>query len=57
MIEKAIEENSNKLTRYQLWLKLPRKIMYQTYLLILRYLEKSSKITIKDKKLVWIAKL
>ena len=33
---------------------LPRDIMYQTFNLILEYLEESGKIAIKDGKLIWI---
>ena len=57
MVEETAKTLSGKLTRYQLWKKLPRKMMYQTYTLILKYLEKSGKISInQEKKLVWTAK-
>ena len=55
MVEKIIEENNGELGKYQLWKKLPKKMMYQTFQVILKYLEKSNKIIIdKDGKIVWI---
>lgn len=55
MVEEAIKQNSGKLTRYQLWKKLPRKMMYQTFLYILNYLSTSGKARV-DKKITWIQK-
>lgn len=50
MIEKFLYENRRSLgTRYQIWKRLPRKVMYQTYLLALAYLEYSGKIIIDRK--------
>ncbi len=55
MVEKTIEKNSQECGKYQLWKKLPRKMMYQTFLVILDYLEKSGKIIIdRDGCIVWI---
>lgn len=55
MVEEAIEENSGECGKYQLWKKLPKKMMYQTFQVILDYLEQSNKIIIdKDGKVVWI---
>lgn len=56
MIEKTIEEHSAELNRTELWKKLPRKVMWQTYLMVLDYLEYSNKIVIdpKDQVIVWI---
>ena len=55
MVEKVIEKYSGDLGKYQTWKKLPRKMMYQTFSVILDYLEKSNKIIIdKDEKIVWI---
>ena len=54
MVEKAVKDNSGG-GKYQIWKKLPRKMMYQTYLHILSYLEASSKILIaKDGAVIWI---
>ncbi len=55
MVEKTVEENSGECGRYQLWNKLPKKMMYQTFSLILNYLEKSGKVLMtKDGKVLWV---
>jgi phenylalanyl-tRNA synthetase alpha chain len=54
-VEEVIKNNSG-LGNYQLWKKLPKKMMYQTFLLILDYLTKSGKISIVNKKINWIHK-
>jgi hypothetical protein len=46
MIEKAIEQRSAECTKTQLWKSLPRKVMWQTYLVALEYLESINKITV-----------
>lgn len=55
MVEEAIKKNTGNLTRFQLWKKLPRKMMYQTFLYILNYLSTSGKAKV-DKKITWIQK-
>ena len=55
MVEKTIEEFSGELNRTELWKKLPKKVMWQTYLVILDYLQSVNKIAIsKDGILVYI---
>lgn len=55
MVEKAIKESSGEYGKYQLWQKLPRKMMYQTFQVIIDYLEESNKIILdKEEKIVWI---
>ena len=44
MVEKTIEEHSGELNRTELWKNLPRKVMWQTFLVILDYLESINKI-------------
>ncbi len=44
MVEKTIEKHSGEFNRTELWKKLPRKVMWQTYLVILEYLEDINKI-------------
>ncbi|MEK6891229.1 MAG: hypothetical protein AABX03_03765 [Nanoarchaeota archaeon] len=44
MIEKTIENYSGEFNRTDLWKKLPRKVMWQTYLISLDYLESINKI-------------
>ena len=55
MIEKTIEQNSGEMGKTQIWKKLPKKVMWQTYLVVLDYLETNNKIIIdKDGAVVWI---
>ena len=54
MVEKTIQKYSQKYGKYQLWKKLPKKMMYQTFQVILNYLGESGKIIIdKDKCIIW----
>jgi len=54
MVEKTIQKYSQECGKYQLWKKLPKKMMYQTFQVVLNYLENSGKIIIdKDKCLIW----
>ena len=46
MVEKIIQKNSEKYGKYQLWKKLPKKMMYQTFQIIIKYLQDSRKIII-----------
>lgn len=54
MVEKFVAKHSQEFGKYQLWKRLPKKMMYQTFQLILSYLEESGKIMI-DKKgvIIW----
>lgn len=55
MVEKIIQKHSQEYGKYQLWKKLPRKMMYQTFQTILGYLEESGKIIIdKEGCVIWI---
>ena len=55
MVEKTIDEYSGEFNRTELWKKLPKKVMWQTYLVILEYLQSINKIAIsKDGILVYI---
>lgn len=44
MVEKTINKYSGEFNRTELWKKLPKKVMWQTYLVILNYLESINKI-------------
>ena len=46
MVEKTIVKHSGELNRTEIWKKLPRKVMWQTYILVLDYLENINKIGI-----------
>jgi len=56
MVEEAIEKYSGEVNRTELWKKLPKKVMWQTYLIVLDYLLASNKIIVdpRDEKIVWI---
>jgi hypothetical protein len=55
MVEKTIHKYSQEYGKYQLWKKLPKKMMYQTFLTILDYLESSGKIMVdKDGIVIWL---
>ena len=54
-VERTIREYSQECGKYQLWKKLPKKMMYQTFLVILDYLQESGKIIIdSDGIVIWI---
>lgn len=54
MVENTIKKYSGEYTIYQMWNNLPKKMMYQTFKVILDYLETSGKILIdKDNTLIW----
>jgi hypothetical protein len=54
MVEEAAKKYSQECGKYQLWKKLPKKIMYQSYQIILDYLGESGKIMIdKDGCIIW----
>ena len=54
MVERTIRKYSQQCGKYQLWQKLPKKMMYQTFQVILSYLEESGKIMIdRDGCILW----
>jgi hypothetical protein len=54
MVEKTIQKYSQECGKYQLWKKLPKKMMYQTFQVIIDYLENSGKILIdKQGCIIW----
>ncbi|MEK6871772.1 MAG: hypothetical protein AABX16_02615 [Nanoarchaeota archaeon] len=46
MVEKIIEKYSGESNKTEIWKKLPKKVMWQTYLVILDYLQSINKIAI-----------
>ena len=54
MVENAIKESGSYTTRKQLWTALPKKVQYQTFNRILKYLESSNKIMFDGRKIIWI---
>jgi len=54
MVERAVQESEDYPTRMELWRSLPKGMQYQTFKLILDYLERSNKIMFEGDKIVWI---
>jgi len=55
MIEDAIRSAKEYPTKAELLRRLPKKVMYQTFNLVLEYLQRSNKIIVtKDGKIVWV---
>lgn len=55
MVEEAVQKAKGDMTITELWKKLPKKVMWQTFLTILSYLEYSGKVAItKDRHVIWI---
>ena len=55
MIEDKIRKHSGEYTKTGLWRKLPKKVMYQTFSLVLTYLQDSAKISVdRGGKIGWI---
>ena len=54
MVENAIQKYSDYPSRMELWRSLPKQMQYQTFKLILEYLDDSNKITFADNKIIWI---
>ncbi len=54
-IEEFIKENDGEYRKKQLWSKLPKKIMYQTFSVVIDYLLISGKISVDaEGKIGWI---
>lgn len=55
MVEDALKNAKEYPTRMELWRALPRKVQYQTFQLILGYLQKSNKIFItREGQIMWV---
>lgn len=55
MIEDAIKNSRDYPKRTLLWERLPKKVMYQTFRVVIDYLIASRKVVLtKDDKLVWV---
>ena len=55
MVEEAIKRAREYPTRMQLWRSLKKKVQYQTFQLILKYLDESRKVFItKEGRIMWI---
>ncbi len=55
MVEKVIYDTSGTYTKKQLWDRLPKKMMYQTFSVIIDYLLYSGRVAVDvEGKLAWI---
>ena len=55
MVERFIKKHDGEFTKKQLWQRLPKKAMYQTFSVIIDYLLESRKISIDaEGKIGWI---
>jgi len=52
MVERIIEQYSGEFNRTELWRKLPKKVMWQTYLVILDYLQSINKVAISNNGII-----
>ncbi len=52
MVEETIQKMDYP-KKTELWKSLPKKVMYQTFCMIIDYLEESGKIMIDDGRIVW----
>jgi len=54
MVEDALKKAEEYSSKRQLWLSLGKKVMYQTFNMIISYLEDSGKVVQKYGKIIWI---
>jgi hypothetical protein len=54
MVEDALRKAEESPSKRQLWLSLEKKVMYQTFNLIISYLEDSGKIVQNKGKIIWV---
>jgi len=55
MVEKFIYDNSGEYKKKQMWMKLPKKMMYQTFSLIIDYLIYTGRVAVDSEgKIGWI---
>ncbi len=55
MVERTIKEYSGEFNRTEIWKKLPKQVMWQTFIVVLEYLESINKIaTDKEGKIAYI---
>ena len=54
MVEDALRKAEEYPSKRQLWLSLEKKVMYQTFNIIISYLEDSGKIVQNKGKIIWV---
>ena len=52
MVERTIKKYSGEFNRTEIWKKLPKKVMWQTYVIILDYLQSINKIAIDSRGII-----
>jgi len=52
MVERTIDKYSGEFNRTEIWKKLPKKVMWQTYLVVLEYLQSVNKIGISKEGII-----
>lgn len=54
MVEETLKKAKEYQNKMQLWKALPKQVMYQTFNIILKYLEKSGKIMFDENRaIIW----
>ncbi|MFT4308745.1 MAG: hypothetical protein ACMXYM_05250 [Candidatus Woesearchaeota archaeon] len=48
MVEETIEKHSGEFSKRGIWQRLPKKVMWQTFCIVIEYLESIDKIAIDD---------
>ncbi len=54
MVEDALRKAEEYPSKRQLWLSLQKKVMYQTFNLIISYLEDSGKVVQNKGRIIWV---
>lgn len=54
MVEDTLRKTKEYPSKRQLWLSLEKKVMYQTFNLIISYLEESGKIVQHNGRIIWV---
>ena len=52
MVEEIIKKYSGEYTKTQIWKKLPKRVMWQTFKRIIKYLEEINKIIVGKKEIL-----
>ena len=52
MVERTIDKHSGEFNRTEIWKKLPKKVMWQTYLIVIDYLQSINKIALDSRGVI-----
>ena len=53
MVEETIQKLDYYPKKMELWKALPKKMMYQTFCVIIDYLIENGKVMVKDSQIIW----